>query len=385
MFAILSILGVAFGVCVLVVVLGVMNGFQEDIRSKLTSIRGDVCVEVFGACEGDLLSWKQRFGTRRNVRKVAEFTHMPVLLMNAGRFSLPVLKIGDPAVEGLLDFVLTGGRSGEGVWLGYDLAQELQVTTGETVFFFSPENIVNFESIEEVPEPFEVDVAGIFQTGWPDVDGRVAFVSRAAAEWILERSPKIQGFDVYLDEGTNAVAVRDEWNASFLPSFLRARSWQEVNGQLLSVLGMEKAAMCFVLLSVLFVATLSMASALLLNVAGKTREIGLLRVLGAGRFEVALCYLFQGGIVGIFGVFLGLGLSAIILFYRNGILSLIFRVVGDGNRIFAFYQFSHLPLLIRPGELAGICLGALFLSMLAGVVPAIRAARIDPARAMCCE
>jgi lipoprotein-releasing system permease protein len=382
-FAILSILGVASGVCILVVVLGVMNGFQEDIRGKLTGIRGDICVEASGADGEALLLWKRRLGEQKHVRRVAEFTHMPAFLMNGDRFSLPILKIGDPTAEGLLDFAPTGDR--EGIWLGYDLARELQVTAGDEVSFFPPEVLINLESMEKVPEVAEINVAGIFQTGWSDVDGRVAFISREEAEWILDGPPKIQGFDVFLEKGVDALTVRNEWNAKLLPPFLRARSWQEVNGQLLSVLGMEKAAMCFVLLSVLFVATLSMASALLLNVVRKTREIGLLRVLGARRSEVALCYLFQGALVGFFGVCLGLASSAVLLYYRDGILSLVFRVLGNGNQIFAFYQFSHLPLSIRMGELAGICSGALCLSMLAGVVPAIRAARIDPARAMCCE
>ncbi|MDR0727786.1 MAG: FtsX-like permease family protein [Puniceicoccales bacterium] len=384
-FAVLSILGVAFGVCILVVVLGVMNGFQEDIRSKLTGIRGDICVESSGVGAENLLLWKQRLNEQKGVQKVAEFAHMPAFLMNADRFSLPILKIGDPAVDGLLDFVHAGNRDAEGVWLGCDLAQELQVTVGEAVSFLAPETITNLEDMEEVPEFFEINVAGIFQTGWPDVDGRVAFISLEEAEWILEKSPKIQGFDVYLERGVSAIAVRNEWNTFLLPSFLRARSWQEINAQLLSVLGMEKAAMCFVLLSVLFVATLSMASAMLLNVVRKTREIGLLRVLGGGRSEVALCYLLQGGMVGIFGVGFGLILSAIILYFRDGILAVVFKVFGSENQIFAFYQFSHLPLLIRGRELAIICFGALFLSMLAGIVPAIRAARIDPARTMCCE
>jgi lipoprotein-releasing system permease protein len=384
-FAVLSILGVASGVCILVVVLGVMNGFQEDIRGKLTGIRGDICVDAAAAGGGDLLLWKRRLGDQKNVRRVAEFMYVPAFLMNGDRFSLPILKIGDPAAEGLLDFAPNGGRNGEGVWLGYDLAQELQVTAGEEVSFFPPEVLVNLESMEKVPEVAEINVAGIFQTGWADVDGRVAFISSEEAEWILDRLPRIQGFDVFLERGADAIAVRNEWNASFLPPFLRARSWQEMNGQLLSVLGMEKAAMCFVLLSVLLVATLSMASALLLNVVRKTREIGLLRVLGAGRSEVALCYLFQGALVGVLGVCFGLILSALVLCFRDGILSLVFRVLGNGNQIFAFYQFSHLPLLIKKGELAFICCGALFLSMLAGAIPALRAARIDPARAMCCE
>ncbi|MDR2341266.1 MAG: ABC transporter permease [Puniceicoccales bacterium] len=384
-FAILSILGVAVGVCILVVVLGVMNGFQEDIRSKITGIRGDVCVENSSTGEGDLLFWKRQLGAQGSVEKVAEFTHRPVFLMNAERFSLPILKIGDPAAEGLLDFAIVGERGADGVWLGYDLAQELLVTAGETVLFFSPEVLTNLDGLESVPEVFEINVAGVFQTGWTEVDSRIAFISREEAGWVFEKTPAIQGFDVHLKKGVNAIVVKNKWNASFLPSFLRAKSWQEMNGQLLSVLGMEKAAMCFVLLSVFFVATLSMASAMLLNVVRKTREIGLLRVLGAGRLDVAICYLLQGGVVGVLGVCLGLVLSACVLFCRNEILAAVFRLFGNGDHIFDFYQFSSLPLLVQKNETVIICLGAIFLSMLAAAFPAIRAARIDPARAMCRE
>ncbi|MDR1456666.1 MAG: FtsX-like permease family protein [Puniceicoccales bacterium] len=384
-FAILSILGVAFGVCILVVVLGVMNGFQDDIRSKLIGIRGDICVESSRTGGEELFKWKMRLGEKEEVHKVAEFTHMPVFFMHDERFALPILKIGDQGADGLIDFAVTRERDTDGVWLGCDLAEELQVAVGEAVSFFSPEILMNLENVEELPEILEINVAGIFQTGWPDIDGHIAFISREEAEWVLEKPPPIQGFDVFLKNGANAVAVRDEWNASFLPPFLRAKSWQEVNVQLCSVLGMEKAAMCFVLLAVLFVATFSMASALLLNVVRKTREIGLLRVFGASRFEVALCYLLQGGIVGLLGAGLGLAISAIILWWRDEILSIVFRLFKNGDQIFAFYQFSHLPLLVRNDEVAIICFAAIFLAMLAGVIPAVRAANIDPAKAMCCE
>jgi len=148
------------------------------------------------------------------------------------------------------------------------------------------------------------------------------------------------------------------------------------------VLQLEKNLMLFIMLVVVLVAAFLTMSLLLVLVLKKTREIGLLGALGAGRREIALCFCLQGVAVGVAGTAFGLVLGFTALHFRNDAVELITRFTGSREILARFYQFSQLPAHTEPRDLIVIVISALVLSTLAGVIPAVMAARLKPVEAL---
>jgi lipoprotein-releasing system permease protein len=159
-------------------------------------------------------------------------------------------------------------------------------------------------------------------------------------------------------------------------------SWQEINGDFLFALRTEKTMMFFVLVFILLIAAFSITSALLIAVVRKTGEIGLLRALGATANGCAACFLLQGFAIGAIGSTLGIVFGTVVLRFRNGIVALFTGLCGVEDFMAKFYAFSHMPAHYDCGDVIWVMGLATVLCCMAGVVPAMRAARINPAEAL---
>jgi lipoprotein-releasing system permease protein len=160
------------------------------------------------------------------------------------------------------------------------------------------------------------------------------------------------------------------------------RSWKQINSKLLGVLAVEKNMMFFLLIFIVLVAAFSITNTLITVVVQKTREIGLLKAVGATSGRVMRVFVLQGFFVGLMGTVFGSAMGILVIIYRNGIMRFASKYTGMELFPKEFYYFNELPAHIVPGDIITIAIISVFLCTLGGVIPAWRASRLDPAKAL---
>jgi lipoprotein-releasing system permease protein len=184
-----------------------------------------------------------------------------------------------------------------------------------------------------------------------------------------------------LHDPYQAVAARRELEATLGPDY-EIRIWMEENSVLLDALAVEKNVMFIVLTFIMVVAALCIMSALITFVVQKTREIGMLKAIGATRWQIGCLFLGQSAVIGLVGVLLGYGTGILLITYRNEFLHFMRRVTGFELFPEAIYQFSGLPALIIGPDIALICVSSFLICLLGGVIPAWTAGRLKPVEAL---
>jgi lipoprotein-releasing system permease protein len=227
--------------------------------------------------------------------------------------------------------------------------------------------------------PMEYEVRGIFEIGFTEFDANLVLVSLANAQDMIDLGDKVQGLTVMLDDPFQAMRVGDDLSRALGPQY-QINTWME--NHLLEAVGVEKNVMFVILFCVMIVAALCILSALITFVVQKTREIGMLKALGATDFQVGGLFLSQSAFIGTIGVCTGLCLGLLAIHYRNEFLFAMRRVTGIELFRADIYGFNKLPAQIVPYDILLICGSALVICILGGVLPAWRAWRLKPVEAL---
>jgi lipoprotein-releasing system permease protein len=234
---------------------------------------------------------------------------------------------------------------------------------------------------EVVILPDEFVVRGIFDVGYYEYNASVVITSLRSAQSLYQLPGKVHGLLVMLNDPYQAPAVRAELRQSLGPDF-KILDWSEENSKILTALAVEKNVMFIVMLIIMVVAAFGITSTLIAFVVHKTREIGVLKALGAARRQVAALFLAQSVFVGLFGIATGFLMARVSLAYRNEFLHAMRQWTGLELFPAAIYSFTELPALILPGDVLLICGSAFVMCLLAGVIPAGLAARLQPVEAL---
>jgi lipoprotein-releasing system permease protein len=387
-FTAISVVSVALGVALLIVVLSVMGGFGQQFRRVIVESQGDVQVRARGFIDhpADVLAQIEKVP---GVVATTPFAEGVVMIECGAKPAFPEIQGVDLSrvdkVVPLKKFIRVGSLDDlddDSVILGSQLAQSIGAHIGDKIDVYTPLLLEKLKN-DEVILPRELKVVGIFEIGYQQLDRNLVIVTLRLMQELYGLGGAVHGINVRIAPGLDADQMATRINAA-LPSEanLRARSWFEVNQDFLWVLQLEKNLMLFIMLVVVIVAAFLTMSLLIVLVIKKTREIGLLGALGAGRREIALCFCLQGVAVGVAGTALGLVLGFTGLHFRNDAVELITRFTGSREILARFYQFSQLPAHTEPRDLIVIVISALVLSTLAGVIPAIMAARLKPVEAL---
>ena len=220
---------------------------------------------------------------------------------------------------------------------------------------------------------------GFFDVGLNDFNASAVVVSLPNAQFMSDLGDNVNGLMVMLKDPFAASQVQAQL-VHVLGSRYRVSTWLE--NKLLGAVAVEKNVMFIILFCVMIVAALCILSALITFVVQKTREIGMLKALGATDFQVGGLFLSQSAFIGIVGVITGVGIGFLALKYRNEFLYVMRRVTGIELFPTDIYQFRTLPALIVPGDIMLICGSALIICILGGVLPAWRAWRLKPVEAL---
>ncbi|MDD2763599.1 MAG: ABC transporter permease [Opitutaceae bacterium] len=385
-FTLASVAGVMLGVAVLIIVLSVMNGFGDEIRKKIIETNGHVRVE-HGGIMYDQEAVMARIRGRPEVAAVAPYAQGMVMLQAGNRPSFPYIRGIDVAREQevipLAKFLVVGrveDLDDDSVFLSSELAASLGTRVGQNVDVYSPLLLERLKK-DEVLLPRQLRVAGIFETGWNQVDSNTVICSLRLMQDLYGLGAGVHGVSVRLKPGFDADEFAASLNALF-DGADRAVSWLESNRDFLFVIQLEKNMLMFIILFIILVASFSIASSLLTSVVRKTKEIGLLGALGGKPRQVAACFCFQGFFIGVAGTVLGIGFAVVALAFRNEVVHAFARLTDSEAALLRFYQFANLPLSYSGRDLLIIVTSSVVIATLAGLLPAWRAARLKPVEAL---
>jgi lipoprotein-releasing system permease protein len=383
----ISILGVTLGVALLVVVTSVMGGFRKEIGHMIVDTQGEVQVRGDGYIP-EYPSVLQRIVAVPGVAAATPYATGVVMVQFQDHPAFPLLQGLDLKTVGrvaqISKYVVGGSLEDlddDSVILAEGLARTIGAGVGDTIQIVSP-LFLNKLTNDELFLPREVRVAGLFYIGHQQLDSSTVYCTLHLVQDLYGLGSGVHGINVRLREGENEDRAVARINAALPPGLgLRAYSWMETFADFLWVVNLEKGMMFFLLLFIVIVAAFSVTSSLLISVVRKTREIGLLGALGGRPLHVALCFCAQGLFIGAFGTLFGLASGFGLLAIRNDVVLGIARVLGRQEVLERFYQFNRLPSYTDPADIALVVVLTLVLSTMAGLVPALRAARLKPVEA----
>jgi lipoprotein-releasing system permease protein len=394
----ISILGVALGVAVLIIVISVMSGFDHDLRDKILGFNAHLTVSQSGRTMKDYERVENLVAQNPSVLGVSPFVFGPVLIETQGDTNRPALQDApmlrgvDPATEGkvsrLPGYVVDGkfDLSGRGILVGSDFAENLHLAVGDHLSIYSAREIKKMKAAHDAKRdeailPDDYEIKGIFSSGYYEYDARVVVVSLENAQDLYDLNDSVHGLFAMLKDPYQAAAVKAELSRALGGDYF-VSTWMEQNSGILNALVVEKNVMFYLLFFIVLVAALCILSAQITFVIQKTREIGMLKSLGATRLQISGIFIFQSAVIGVIGVASGLALGMLALAYRNPFLHFMNRLTGFELFPQSVYGFSGLPAIIKPGDVAVICISSFIICLLGGVLPAIRAGRLKPVEAL---
>jgi len=392
----ISILGVAIGVWALTVVLSVMNGFEGDLKAKILGHNAHGMVMKYG--KDDFTEWREARERVLSVRGVAgatPFLYNEVMISAGQNLTGAVVKGIDPATigtvtdlprsleQGELDWLShpaaipvppahdasapAAGRTLPGIVIGRELARSLRVFRGDQVNVVSPFGDMGPAGPQPRSRAFRV--AGIFFSGMYEYDAKFAYLDLAEAQRFFATGDSVTGLELKVTSVDAARATLARVQAELGGYPYRTKDWGELNRNLFSALQMEKLVMAVILGFIVLVASFIIVATLIMLVLEKTREIAVLKSMGAGVPAVMKIFVAEGMIIGAVGTFFGLTLGALtcLLVDRVGIPL-------DPE----VYYISNLPVRVDPAQWGLVTLMSLALAWLATIYPATKAARLRP-------
>jgi lipoprotein-releasing system permease protein len=394
----ISVLGVLLGVAVLIIVISVMSGFDRELRDKVFGFNAHLKVLPRDETLANYALVARRVASHRNVKGVAPFVLGQVLvetepLAGQKRVFAPAVRGVEPQAEATVSALprsLVGGRFDvrhRGLVVGTVFASQMGVGVGDRVTVYSWKDLRRMKESrggqdERAVLPDDYEVRGIFDAGYYEFNASfiVTSLEDAQALYDLDESDRVHGLLVALHDPYQPQTTARELQQTLGPEF-RVTTWMDDSPMMLAVL-VEKNVMLYILFFIVVVAAFGITCTLITFIVMKTREIGLLKALGASDRQVLWVFLGQSLIVSVTGVLAGVGLGLLAIGYRNEFLAFLRRLTGFELFPASIYGFNELPALVVPSDIMIICGGSLLICLLAAAFPARHASRLDPVEAL---
>ena len=377
----ISIGGVALGVAALIITLSIMNGFQIDIKKKIVANSSDIVImdqrntgmsdkaEIAAVLEkNDTVVAAAPFVYGQVMLRYRENTSGAVLKGIVPELSEKVLDIGSKNKTGPLKS-LSGNSTG--IVLGCELAKNLGVTLGKSISVLSPSGKATHLGL--IPRMQRFQVVGIFDSGMYEYDNNMSYVLMSSAQKMFSMGELITGMEVRIKDMFRAKQVAAQLQDALGYPYW-ARSWVDTNRNLFSALKLEKVIMTILLVLIILVASFNIVCTLIMMTLEKTHDIGILKSIGARSKSIMRIFVFQGGVIGVVGTFIGTIAGYVIcrLIDKYEFIKLPAEV----------YYLNTVPVMIETGDIVTICIGAVLISLLSTIYPARQAARLDPCEAI---
>ncbi|MFQ5989107.1 MAG: lipoprotein-releasing ABC transporter permease subunit [Candidatus Methylomirabilales bacterium] len=382
--------GVALGVMALIVVISVMSGFERDLRDKILGTNAHVVLLQFGE-KGvtDVEQLVPRITQAPHVVGAAPFTLHQVMLTSRFGVMGAVLRGIDPQQERRVTDLERNMKEGsldalrrvpEGIILGKALAAGLAVKLGDAVNVVSPVG-GGVTPLGMAPRVKQFTLVGIFEAGMYEYDAGLAYIPIPAAQAFFRMGESVTGVEIKLDDIYRAPEVADHLQEEFRFPFY-TRTWMEMNKNLFSALKLEKTVMFVILVMIVLVAAFGIVSTLTMVVMEKTREIAILKSMGATAAGIMKIFMIEGIVIGAVGTLLGLLGGLIVTANLDGIVKFVERVFGINAFPSDVYFLDKLPHQVNTPDVVAVVIVALLISFLATLYPSWQASRLDPVEAL---
>lgn len=397
-----SVLGVTLGITVLILVISVMTGFQRELQRKVIGFDAHLTISK----DGILDHWQKlskSIEATPEVKKIAPFVQGPVILEFQHRRITPIMRGIDAEKESNLKKFIKEGTfdlSGDTALVGSEMASLLGLQVGDRITIYSSRNVnqileeldrvksgkekANVDLLRQLVLPTELTVAGIFETGRYQYDSEYVLVPLYIGQELYGLGDNIHGMAVWTDDADRAAIVQQALRQK-LPEDFSVSTWMDANKQLFDAIAMERHVMFFLLMFIILVAAFGIMNTLITVTVQKTREIGILKALGARTDQIIGIFLVQGMVVGFIGVVTGLALGMTLIRWRNEVSNALSSILGIEIFPRSVYQFSQIPAEVVPSDVALICISAFVICSVAALIPAWLASRMDPVKALRCE
>ena len=387
--SLVSMIGIALGVMVLITVLSVMNGFDREIRSRVFSMVPAITVSSLSGAIPHWETMQQKVLGFQGVKAAAPFVTSEVLLNYGGSVQPSLLSgilpdqeanitaLADKMVQGHLSDLKPGSFT---IVLGEGLAQQLNVSVGDKVTLMTPQ--VTMSPAGVMPRFKRFTVVGIFRAGNGfGFDRAMGFVHLNDAQRLNGMGAYVTGLHLKINNIYAAPNLALDMMDTFSPD-ITVTTWADQFGEFFHAVQMEKTMMFFILLLIIAVAAFNLVSTLVMVVNEKQADIAILRTFGATPGTILSIFMVQGGLIGIFGTLLGV-LSGVLLAYNvTDIVNFIEHVFHVQLISSNVYFVNYLPSEIQWPDVIKISLASLVLSLLATLYPAWRASKLDPVESL---
>ncbi|WP_159981635.1 MULTISPECIES: lipoprotein-releasing ABC transporter permease subunit [unclassified Novosphingobium] len=381
----ISLVAVALGVAALVIVMSVMNGFRAELFDKIVNLNGHAIIQAYG---GRLDDWERVLKDVRatkGVVRASPLIEQPLLASFNGRVEA-ILVRGNTAedIGRIQDKVKAGSLAelkpgSDNVAIGKQLAQNLGAQVGDVITIINPQG--RSTPFGTVPRQIAYKVSAVFEIGVYDYDNAFVVMPMKDAQTLLLSGDSIGTIEVTTNDPDNVGTI-----LAPLTRQLQGRAvvtdWKTINASLFEALAVERVAMFVVLSIIVLVAVFNILSSLIMLVRAKTRDIAILRTMGATRRSLLKVFVTAGFCIGAMGTLVGLALGFVFLFFRQPIVHAVEIVTGQNLWDPSIRFLTELPSRSDPVEIITICGMALVFSFLATLYPAYRAASTDPVQVL---
>ena len=386
-----SMVGIGLGVAALIVVLSVMNGFQEELRSRILGVASHLQITGANSVLADWQRVSSKVQTAKHVTGTAPYIMAQGMLSNGQAVQGAIVRGVLPSEEDKVSDLATHMRAGQladlkadefGMVLGAELAQSLGVVLGDKVVLMAPQG--QFTPTGVVPRIKQFTVVGLFQIGMYEYDAGLALINIDDAAKLYRMGDNVSGVRLKLDDlflapkiSTDlAVVLSNESQALFLTD------WTQEHANFFRAIQMEKRVMFIILALIVAVAAFNIVSTLVMAVTDKRADIAIMRTFGASPSSIMAIFIVQGALIGIigtvvgafFGVLIALNISTIVPFIEH-----LFHVQFLAKDI---YYISELPSHLLWGDVITIVILSFLLSLIATLYPSWKASKMNPAEAL---
>ena len=389
----MSVIGLALGVAVLVVVLSVLNGFEKELRSRMLSVTSHGTIS--GPDDG-IADWRRaqsQLAKTPGVRSVAPYIEARALLANGQAVAGTVVRGVSPAEEGAT--IGLGSRMIEGklddlvpgkfrIVLGSALATELGVKTGQTLVLMTPEATAT--PAGPMPRLRRFTVSGIFESGMYEYDRGLALLNLQDAARLYRLGDSVSGLRLAFDDPFEAPrlvrSAAESLDITSNQNGFYITDWTRDHANFFRSIELTKSLMFFILQILIVVAAINLIATLVMIVKEKQTDIAILRTIGAAPVNILTMFIVQGGLIGLIGTIAGAALGWLLALNVTNVVHGIERLFGIRFLDPSVYLMSDLPSEVHFSDVLRVSAVALLLAALATIYPAWRASRTLPAEAL---
>ena len=387
--AILSLVGIALGVATLIIVMSVMNGFREELLSRILGLNGHLGVYGYERSLPDYDQVAERIRAVPGVVSATPIVEGQVLLTSeqggaSGGLARGIrpddLRAKSLVARNIMLGSLDRFEGEDSIVIGTRLAQKLGISVGGRITLVSPQGRTTV--FGTVPRVRAYTVVALFQVGMNDYDGSFVYLPFAAAQTFFQTGDNATQVEVFVADPTGVRAASRAIRQALGQSAVRILDWQDANSSFFAAVQVQRNVLFLILTLIILVAAFNIVSSLIMLVKDKGRDIAVLRTIGATRGAILRIFLLCGASVGVAGTLIGFVIGILFCRYIENIRQFVQWVLGAELFSPEVYYLVQLPAVVDPNEVVQVVVMGLVLSLLATVYPSWKAARTDPVEAL---